>query len=86
MRVDFQNENLVAYGDGQPVAAVPDLICIVAADDAEPITTELLRYCQGVAVVGPPRLRLRPPLHGPRPRLPLRWTTLQVVTRPLPVG
>jgi DUF917 family protein len=31
---------------------VPDLICIVASDDAEPITTEMLRYGQRVAVIG----------------------------------
>jgi DUF917 family protein len=33
---------------------VPDLICIVASDDAEPITTELLRYGQRATVVGIP--------------------------------
>ena len=54
MRIEFQNENLVAYVEDQPIATVPDLICIVAADDGEPITTELLRYGQRVAVVGIP--------------------------------
>ena len=54
MEIDFQNENLVARVDGQAVATVPDLICIVATADAEPITTELLRYGQRVAVVGVP--------------------------------
>jgi uncharacterized protein len=33
---------------------VPDLICIVDEDTAEPITTELLRYGMRVAVVGIP--------------------------------
>jgi DUF917 family protein len=54
MQVDFQNENLVARVEGHIVASVPDLICVVAVDDAEPITTELLRYGQRVAVVGIP--------------------------------
>lgn len=45
LRIDFQNENLIAQdGDGAVVAVVPDLICIVASETAEPITTELLRY------------------------------------------
>lgn len=51
MRIQFQNENLVAELDGGIVATVPDLICIVAQDDAEPITTELLRYGYRVVVL-----------------------------------
>jgi DUF917 family protein len=54
IQIEFQNENLVALIDGRSVATVPDLICIVGADDAEPITTEVLRYGQRVAVVGIP--------------------------------
>jgi len=54
MEIDFQNENLVARCGSQPVATVPDLICIVAQHDAEPVTTELLRYGQRVAVIGIP--------------------------------
>jgi DUF917 family protein len=54
MQIEFQNENLVALVDGQPLVTVPDLICIMAIDDTEPITTELLRYGQRVAVVGIP--------------------------------
>lgn len=57
MLIDFQNENLVARLEGSAgrvVASVPDLICVVAALDAEPITTELLRYGQRVVVVGIP--------------------------------
>ncbi|MGE3911237.1 MAG: DUF917 domain-containing protein, partial [Chloroflexota bacterium] len=52
MQIDFQNENLVARVDGKVVATVPDLICIVAQDTADAITTEVLRYGQRVAVVG----------------------------------
>lgn len=54
MQIEFQNENLVACVEGRAVTTVPDLICIVSALDAEPITTELLRYGQRVAVVGIP--------------------------------
>jgi DUF917 family protein len=58
--VDFQNENLVAHGDGAVIATVPDLICIVDSERGEPITTELLRYGFRVSVLGfpaPPLLK-----------------------------
>ncbi|MBN7793533.1 DUF917 domain-containing protein [Microbacterium esteraromaticum] len=48
----FQNENLIARRDGQLVAIVPDLICVVDHETAEPITTEGLRYGQRVRVLG----------------------------------
>ena len=65
LEVQFQNENLIALHSGELhsgvlVAIVPDLICIVEADTAEPITTEGLRYGQRVAVIGiatPPIMR-----------------------------
>jgi DUF917 family protein len=52
MEIAFQNENLVALRDGRQVAIVPDLICILEEDTAEPITTERLRYGQRVRVIG----------------------------------
>ena len=52
MEIDFQNENLVARHDGKNVVVVPDLICILDIDTAEPITTEALRYGQRVSVIG----------------------------------
>ena len=52
MQIRFQNENLIAYRDDKVSAVVPDLICIVDYDTAEPITTEGLRYGQRVSVVG----------------------------------
>ena len=52
LEIHFQNENLVALRDGEVVAIVPDLICVVEADSAEPITTEGLRYGQRVRVLG----------------------------------
>lgn len=55
LRIDFQNENLIARdGDGMVLAVVPDLICIVDEDTAEPITTEIVRYGLRVVVVGIP--------------------------------
>ena len=51
----FKNENLIARtGSGQVLAVVPDLICIVDAESAEPITTELLRYGLRIKVIGIP--------------------------------
>jgi DUF917 family protein len=53
--IDFQNENLIARtGAGEILAVVPDLICMVEMDTAEPITTEILRYGLRVAVIGIP--------------------------------
>lgn len=60
IRIEIQNENLVAEEDGKVLAVVPDLICILEADTAEPITTERLRYGQRVNVLGikvPPIMR-----------------------------
>lgn len=55
LTIDFQNENLIARTEaGQILAVVPDLICIVDQDAAEPITTELLRYGLRVVVLGIP--------------------------------
>ena len=55
LSIDFQNENLIARtGGGEILAVVPDLICIVDQETAEPITTELLRYGLRVVVLGIP--------------------------------
>lgn len=71
MEIQFQNENLVARVDGSIRAIVPDLICIVDAETAEPITTERLRYGQRVVVmaVAVPEIMSRPEalaVWGPR--------------------
>lgn len=50
--IAFQNENLTARQGGRLVAIVPDLICVVDHETAEPITTEGLRYGQRVRVLG----------------------------------
>jgi DUF917 family protein len=55
LRIDFQNENLIARdGNGEVLAVVPDLICLVDEDSAEPITTEIVRYGLRAVVLGIP--------------------------------
>lgn len=71
LRIAFQNEHLIAEIDGEVLAVVPDLICILAADTAEPITTESLRYGQRVKVISisPPEIMRTPEaleVFGPR--------------------
>lgn len=51
MEIEIQNENLIARVGGQVRAIVPDLICIMDSETAEPITTENLRYGQRVTVM-----------------------------------
>lgn len=52
--ISFQNENLVALLDGHPVVTVPDLITVMDADSARPMTTEVLRYGMRVKVLAMP--------------------------------
>jgi DUF917 family protein len=71
LEIDFQNENLIARVDGEILSVVPDLICILDSETAEPITTEELRYGQRVkvmAVTVPPIMRTPEALKvwGPR--------------------
>ena len=53
-RIAIQNENLVLWVDGVAVAMVPDLIVNLELDTGEPLTTEILRYGQRIAVIGLP--------------------------------
>ncbi|MFC3052144.1 DUF917 domain-containing protein [Kordiimonas pumila] len=60
MEVVFQNENLAAKINGKMVTMVPDLICIVDRETAEPVPVEALRYGQRVKIIGasvPPIMR-----------------------------
>jgi DUF917 family protein len=52
--IAIQNENLVLWVDGEAVIMVPDLIMNLELETGEPITTEMLRYGQRVAVIGLP--------------------------------
>jgi DUF917 family protein len=54
MRLDFQNENLIARIGDRVVATVPDLITVVDQDTCYAITTENLKYGLRVAVIGIP--------------------------------
>lgn len=60
VEIIFQNENLVAKINDKFIAMVPDLICIVDRETAEPIPVEALRYGQRVKVIAasvPPVMR-----------------------------
>lgn len=54
LRIEVQNENLVAFEDGQVLASVPDLISVVDIHSGQAIATELVRYGQRVAVLAWP--------------------------------
>ena len=60
LELSFQNEHLIARVDGEVRGIVPDLICVLDAETAEPITTEAIRYGQRVKVMvvsAPPIMR-----------------------------
>ena len=52
MELDFQNEFLMAKKDGKPVAITPDLIVLIDAENAQPITAETIQYGTRVVVLG----------------------------------
>jgi len=52
LEVQFQNEHLVAREGERVRAIVPDLIAVLDAVTAEPITTEGLKYGQRVKLLG----------------------------------
>lgn len=54
VRIEIQNENLVALEDGAILASVPDIITVLDTQSADAITTELLRYGQRVTAVAFP--------------------------------
>ena len=59
IRIDFQNEHLIArrLADDQPVKILittPDLIAVLDSETGTPVTTETLHYGQRVTVVGIP--------------------------------
>jgi uncharacterized protein len=51
LRLELQNENLVALERGQVLASVPDLISILDNETAEAIATERIAYGQRVTVI-----------------------------------
>jgi DUF917 family protein len=54
LRVEIQNENLIALDGGEVRASVPDLITVLDSETADAVPTELLRYGQRVTVIGFP--------------------------------
>ncbi|WP_239253448.1 DUF917 domain-containing protein [Listeria ilorinensis] len=54
VQVFFQNENLIAKKNGQPIALTPDLICLVDLETLNPVTTEGLKYGKRVRVLALP--------------------------------
>ena len=51
IRLELQNENLVALERGRVLASVPDLITVLDSETAEAIATERIRYGQRVTVI-----------------------------------
>jgi uncharacterized protein len=51
LRIELQNENLVALDRGRVLASVPDLISVLDTQSADAIATERIRYGQRVAVI-----------------------------------
>jgi len=52
LQIQFQNEFLIAKLGEKTLTIVPDLVCVVDRETAEPITTEALKYGQRVKVIG----------------------------------
>ncbi|MBO0803648.1 MAG: DUF917 domain-containing protein [Nocardiopsaceae bacterium] len=51
VRLELQNENLVAMERGRVLASVPDLISVLDSETADAITTERIAYGQRVTVI-----------------------------------
>jgi len=51
IRLELQNENLVALERGKVLASVPDLITVLDSETADAIATERIRYGQRVTVI-----------------------------------
>jgi uncharacterized protein len=54
IRLELQNENLVALERGKVLASVPDLITVLDSETADAIATERIRYGQRVTVIAFP--------------------------------
>jgi DUF917 family protein len=54
IRLELQNENLVALERGRVLASVPDLITVLDSETSEAIATERIRYGQRVTVIAFP--------------------------------
>src|SRR5829696_5114365 len=52
--LDFQNEWIIAWRDGEPIAMSPDLFCVLDSVSGENVGTETIRYGQRVTIVALP--------------------------------
>ena len=50
VRLELQNEYLLALEDGAVLASAPDVICVLSADTAEPVPTDRIRIGEQVVV------------------------------------
>jgi DUF917 family protein len=82
--IDVQNEYLIARRDGETIAVVPDLICMVDLTTAAPITTEVVRYGLRAAVIGIPAPALMKSVRALDVVGPAAFGYADVVYRPLP--
>ncbi|MCX7361512.1 MAG: DUF917 domain-containing protein, partial [Alphaproteobacteria bacterium] len=62
MTINFQNEWIVSFRDGEPLAMTPDLICVLNSDTGEAVGSETIRYGQRVTTIAlrPPEIFLSP--------------------------
>ena len=62
MEINFQNEWIVAWLDGEAIAMSPDLICVLDSVSGEAVGSETIRYGQRVTVIAlpPPPVFLTP--------------------------
>lgn len=51
IQMHFQNEYLVAYKEGRPVASTPDIIMLLDSESATPITSEALKFGSRVTLI-----------------------------------
>ena len=51
VRLEMQNEVLLAIEDGEALAVAPDVISVIGTDSGEPVPTESLRFGHRVALV-----------------------------------
>lgn len=71
LRIDFQNEFLVAKKDDNVLVTVPDLIVVLDIFNLRPITTDRIKYGQKLLVIGVPsseKLRSREALRHVGPK------------------
>jgi hypothetical protein len=54
LRLELRDEYLLALEDGAVTAAVPDVICVLAAETGEPVAAHALRHDSAVTVVALP--------------------------------